>query len=176
MNHSTTALLVIDVQQGLFNKTVRIYHAEALLENINALSNRAHQDGAPVIYIQHSNPKALAYGSPDWQLHPRLQPLEIDCIVHKQHGNAFEATELDGLLRPAGITRLVVTGLVTHGCVRLTCLGALELGYQVVLVADGHSSYSKQAAELIEEWNHKLSVEGVELIPAAEVGFSPVLS
>jgi nicotinamidase-related amidase len=65
----------------------------------------------------------------------------------------------------------VVTGLVTHGCVKSSCVGAQELGCKVVLVADGHSSYSKHAARLIEEWNEKLSHGIAELQSAQEVKF-----
>jgi nicotinamidase-related amidase len=62
--------------------------------------------------------------------------------------------------------------LVTHGCVKSSCQGAHELGYRVVLVADGHSSYSKDAARLIEEWNQTLSQATVELRLASQVEFS----
>jgi len=64
---------------------------------------------------------------------------------------------------------VVVSGLVTHGCVRATCQGALALGYAVALVADGHSSYSKDAARLIEAWNCTLAEAGAVVLPAAEV-------
>lgn len=74
-------------------------------------------------------------------------------------------------LNSRNIDTLVVMGLVTHGCVRATCTGAKNLGYRVILVKDGHSSYSKQAAQLIEEWNQKLSNDNVELKLAAEIGF-----
>ena len=172
MNQSNIALLVIDVQQGLFNKTTPIYKAEELLDNISALIDRAHQDGVPVFYIQHSEQRTLVKGSQDWQMHSRLQPITIDNIVHKQHSNAFEETSLDKVLQSKNITSLVVTGLVTHGCVRATCIGARELGYRVVLVKDGHSNYSKQASQIIDKWNQKLSEEQVELKSTSEIEFS----
>lgn len=165
------ALLVIDVQQGLFIKSSPIYKAEELLRNINLLIGRAHQAGAPVFYVQHSDARTLREGSPDWQLHPQLQPLATDAIVHKQHGNAFEETGLDQALKSRNVTGVVITGLVTHGCVRATCMGALQLGYRVILARDGHSSYSKQADKLIEEWNQKLSARQVELKSTSEVEF-----
>lgn len=165
------ALLVIDVQQGLFEKSTPIYKAEELLQKINALVGRAHQSGVPVFYIQHSDQKTLVKGSPNWQLHPRLQPQANDYLIHKQHGNAFEDTNLDEVLRSMNRNHLVISGLVTHGCVRATCRGAQELDYQVILVEDGHSNYSKQAPHLIEEWNQKLSAENIELLPAQEVEF-----
>ena len=67
---------------------------------------------------------------------------------------------------------MIVTGLVTHGCVKATCEGALALGYAVVLAADGHSSYSKDAARHVEEWNRKLGEAGARVVPAAEIGLA----
>lgn len=161
------ALLVIDVQQGLFRKSTPIYRAEPLLNTIATLIDRAHAAGALVVYIQHASAKVLPFGSADWQLHPRLHPGEGDLVVHKHHGNAFEDTSLHAELAGRGVGRVVVTGLVTHGCVKATCLGGLELGYEVVLAEDGHSSYSKDAARLIEEWNRKLGAAGAQVVPAS---------
>ena len=59
----------------------------------------------------------------------------------------------------------------THGCVKATCLGALDLGYQVSLVKDGHSNYSKDGPDLIEKWNQKLSDNGVVVKFAEEKKF-----
>jgi nicotinamidase-related amidase len=166
------ALLVIDVQRGLFRKSTPLYQAQELLQNISLLVERAHEAGAPVVYVQHSAAKQLVKGSPDWELHPDLQPLRSDSIVHKEHGNAFDATPLHEILQARGVKSVVICGLVTHGCVRATCLGALELGYQVTLARDAHSSYSKDAACLIEEWNQKLNELKVELKLTDEIEFS----
>jgi nicotinamidase-related amidase len=162
-------LLVIDVQQGLFRKSTPIYRAEPLLNTIETLIERAHDAGLLVVYIQHASDKVLPFGSDDWQLHPRLHPGESDLIVRKQHGDAFEDMPLHAILSARGVGRVIVTGLVTHGCVKASCLGALELGYAVVLAADGHSSYSKDAARLVEEWNRKLGEAGAQVVPAAQI-------
>jgi nicotinamidase-related amidase len=171
VTYNNTALLVIDVQQGLFRKTMPIHKAEQLLKNINTLVDRAHRTGTPVFYIQHSGQKILTQGSDDWRLHPQLHPLDTDCIIHKHHGNAFDQTPLKEELSSRNVDRLVVTGLVTHGCVRATCMGAKKLGYKVVLVGDGHSNYHKHAAQLIEEWNQKLGAGTVELQSTREIDF-----
>ncbi len=92
--------------------------------------------------------------------------------MKKQKSNAFEGTSLDGQLRSLGITHLVITGMVTHGCVKNTCLGAVKSGYRVVLAGDAHSSFSKDAAKLINEWNHKLSHQGVTVLPSSEIFFN----
>jgi nicotinamidase-related amidase len=170
-NNNKMALLVIDVQQGLFHKSHPIYKAEELLGNIITLVERAHQAGAPVFYIQHCDQKDLAPGTEGWKLHLRLQPQPEDILLSKQKSNSFEGTNLDEILKSKGMESLVITGLVTHGCVKNGCLGAKQLGYRVTLARDAHSSYNAKAAELIEEWNRKLSLEGVELKPTSGITF-----
>ena len=164
------ALLAIDVQQGLFRKST--YKPEDLLHNINTLIDHARRGGVPVFFVQHSGAKTLVKGSPEWQLHPELHRLDTDPVIHKQHGNAFENTGLDAAFKSAGITGVVATGLVTHGCVKATCTGALDLGYRVILARDGHSNFSKNPAQVIEEWNDKLAALGVELQPASQIEFA----
>jgi nicotinamidase-related amidase len=158
-----SALLVIDVQQGLFAKSTPIYQAERLLTNIESLIQGAHHAGAPVFFVQHCSDKVLPEGSAEWQLHRRLRPQSTDHSILKHHGSAFEDTNLALELRALNVGCVVVAGLVTHGCVKATCLDGLRLGYHVILARDGHSSYSKDADKMIEQWNQKLQEAGVEL-------------
>jgi nicotinamidase-related amidase len=169
---SSTALLVIDVQQGMFCKSTPVYQAGEMLSNINLLIDRAHQRGVKVFFIQHCDERALVKGTPDWQLHPGPHRQDGDASVFKLKSNSFEKTSLDEQLRSSAVTHLVIAGMVTHGCVKNTCLGALPLGYQVTLAADAHSSYSKGASALVEEWNRKLSEQGVCVLPAGEIVFN----
>jgi nicotinamidase-related amidase len=169
---NNTALVIIDVQMGLFEKTTPVYNADSLIDNLCMLIDRAHTANIPVFFLEHSNEKIkMGEGSAAWRLHPRLQPVETDRKLPKHHSSAFEETTLEEELKTRGIQRLVVTGLVTHGCVQATCQDAHRRGFQVILVKDGHSSYSKQAKELIEEWNEKLSQGIVELKEAREIDF-----
>lgn len=167
-----TALLIIDVQQGLFARPTPVYQADQLLGNITLLIDKARRAGVAVIYCQHANKGTLKRGSAAWQLHDALQPLTTETVFHKTYGNAFEETNLQATLAAKGITTLIVTGLVTHGCVKATCLGAVAEGYGVVLVADGHSSYNKNAADLIAAWNEKLGKQGIELRRADQIEFA----
>jgi len=167
-----TALLVIDVQRGLFERATPIYHPEEVLANINILVGRAHQAGVPVIYVQHANENTLVRDSNRWQLHPAIQPLEEERILHKRHPNAFEETPLDQELRARGVQQLIITGMLTHGCVRATYIGAHQLGYEVVLVEDSHSNFSQRALWLIRYWNRTLhESEIVTLKATREIQF-----
>ncbi len=181
LDPNSTALLVVDVQQALFERPTPIHRADELLDTLSDLVERAHAAGALVVYIRHGN-KLLQPGSSGWQLHPRLQPageptgepVGDDLVIDKTHGDAFQDTSLDAKLKARSITNVVVTGLVTHGCVRATCLGGSNRGYDVVLVADGHSSYHRQAARLIKEWNETLAASLAFVLPAAEIDFAPI--
>ena len=170
MNVANAALLVIDMQRTLFEKSTPIYRADDLLDTILGLVDRAHEAGAPVVYIQHSS-KMMERGTDAWRLHPRLQPADGDLLVEKTHGDAFEDTDLADVLTARSVATLIVTGLVTHGCVRATCLGGTSRGYDMILVADGHSNYNRKAARLVEEWNETLGSRITAVIPASDVHF-----
>jgi len=166
-----TALLVIDVQRALFSRPVPIYKAENLIHNINSLIEIWQHSSGLIVYIQHSNNKMLIKNSTGWQFHPDLNVKETDTVIYKVHGNAFKGTNLYEVLNSSGIENIVITGLVTQGCVRATSIGGNELGFRVILVEDGHSNYSKDAHEIIEKWNLELGKENVELFSADEIGF-----
>ena len=166
------ALLVIDVQNELFHKGTPIYRAEEVIASVNDLIDRAHAAGVPVVEVQHSADRNLVYGSHGWEIHPAVHRDAGDLPLHKRHGNAFEDTQLQATLEERGVHELVVCGLVTHGCVRATCLGARNLGYHVTLAGDAHSSYSADAAGLIKEWNAKLAQAGVEVKSTSDIAFA----
>jgi nicotinamidase-related amidase len=167
-----SALLIIDVQREMFEKSTPVFQADQMLANILTLVDRAHQAQAPVIYIQHNAKNSLVKGTAGWQLHPALNPQPKDGQVLKEHGNAFEKTSLSELLAAANVGRVVAAGMVTHGCVKSTCLGALELGYQVTLAGDAHSSYNADAAAMIAKWNRQLAEQGIEVKDSSEINFS----
>jgi nicotinamidase-related amidase len=58
LDPSVTALLVIDVQQGICSRSTPVQNEQESLININALIERFSQSGAPVYLFQHSNHKS----------------------------------------------------------------------------------------------------------------------
>lgn len=168
---STTALFVIDVQKGMFNKKVPAYRTREVLGNINTLIEKAHVAGAPVFVIQHAGEKIFVEGSEDWQLYPDLRFAADDILLAKHKPDAFVDTPLGAHLKSRGITRVVTAGYVTHGCVKATSLGAKSRGYQVTLAHDAHSSYNEDAAELIDKVGALLAEAGVELKMTKDIEF-----
>ena len=166
-----SALLIIDVQNGLFERKIPIFKEESFLHNINQLEEQARSGQVPIIYVRHENISFLVKGTRGWELHFQLHPSIDDTFIGKTHSNAFEKTDLPKKLKEKNIKRLVIAGLVTHGCVQKTCLWAKELGYEVILVEDGHSNFQDQAEEVIKYWNQKLAHERIKIIPTEKIKF-----
>lgn len=167
-----TALLIIDVQRALFTRPTPVYEDRRMLEIINGLVDLAHLYNFLAIYIQHSNQSILKEGTDGFMLHPALKPQSEDLSVLKKHGNAFKDTTLQSILESRGLENLIVTGLVTQGCVRATSLGGVDLGYQMFLVKGGHSNYNKDAPKIIEAHEEDLKNAGVMLVNVDELAFS----
>jgi nicotinamidase-related amidase len=69
-----------------------------------------------------------------------LLPGEGEVVLTKQRPSAFAGTQLDLLLRSNRIETVVLTGIVTEGCIEWTAREAHSLDYYVVVVADGVAS------------------------------------
>jgi nicotinamidase-related amidase len=167
-----TALLIIDVQRALFTRPTPVFEDKRMLRIINGLVERAHLYNLPVIYIQHSNQSILKEGTDGWKLHPGLKPIAGDLSVQKKHGNAFQDTTLQSIMESRGLENLIITGMVTQGCIRATSLGGLELGYKVFLVMGGHSNYSQDASKVIEKHEADLEEAGVHLVNSDQLAIS----
>jgi nicotinamidase-related amidase len=171
-----SALMIVDVQQGMFSLPSPPHRGEEVVRRIAGLLDRARAEGVPVVHIQHdSGPgDVLAKGSPGWPHHPMVAPRAGEMVVEKRHSSAFHDTDLHRRLSEAGIDRLVVAGMQTEMCVDSACRGAVALDYRVVLVADAHTTYDTPVlgADLIIAHHNRLLGDGfVELVEAEQVRF-----
>lgn len=140
-HRTATALLVVDVQQGV---VAQAHDRDGVIDRIGGLVARARSAGAPVVWVQHSD-EGLERGSGPWQLVDELAQLPSESVVHKQYGDSFEGTDLEDVLAAAGASALVVAGAQTDACVRSTIHGAFTRGYDVTLVADAHTTSDHSA-------------------------------
>jgi nicotinamidase-related amidase len=93
--------------------------------------------------IQHeSQGGPLDFGTDGWRLADGLEVQATDILLRKKATDSFHQTELQALLRDRGVKDLIICGLQSEFCVDTTTRRALALGYPVVLVADGHSTFS----------------------------------
>jgi nicotinamidase-related amidase len=130
------ALLVIDMQEAVIEEA---YMREAVVANVRYLIERARREGAPVVWVQHHDAD-IVRGSPCWRIAPELEPGEVERVVEKSYGDAFEDTALESVLSELGVGRLFIVGAETDACIRSTLHGAFVRGYDALLVSDAHTT------------------------------------
>ena len=110
-----TALMIVDVQQGMFTLRRPLHRAEEIVQRIASLLGRARSASAPVVHIQHAGGPGhvLAKGAAGFPEHQLVAPRPGELVVEKRHSSAFHGTELHQRLQQAGIVRLVVAGIQT---------------------------------------------------------------
>jgi ureidoacrylate peracid hydrolase len=74
-------------------------------------------------------------------------PRESEDLVRKFRPSAFHATDLNAILRTAGVESVVVAGVITQGCVLATLLDASFHDYYTVLAEDCVQSYDQAQHE-----------------------------
>ncbi len=149
-NRPRTALLVIDVQNGVVGNA---YQRDHVISRIQSLVDKARAEDVPVLWVQHSDDDELRKGSESWEYVPELKRLDTEPLVHKTYPDSFEATDLEERLAERGAGRLVVTGAQTEECIRSTLHGALVRGYDATLVSDAHTT------EDMREWGFPVTPE-----------------
>ncbi|HUE62780.1 MAG TPA: cysteine hydrolase family protein [Rhizomicrobium sp.] len=138
----TAALLIIDMQKGLFMEPGRKHDEEGTVARLNALAVKARAAGAAVIFVQHEGPKGSGFHPSEdtCELLAELDRQPDDRTVKKSTCDAFLETNLYSLCHEQGIAHLVIGGCATDYCVDTTVRRALGLGYQVTVVSDGHTT------------------------------------
>lgn len=131
-----TALLVVDVQNGVMAGSIR---SESVIANVAALVEKARSRSVPVVWVQHIS-EELPLGSEQWKIVPELVPDEKEALVGKRYGDSFEDTDLEKVLAGLGAGSLVVAGAMSDACIRCTLHGALARGYDALLVSDAHTT------------------------------------
>jgi nicotinamidase-related amidase len=151
-----SALLIIDVQNDMFNEENPIYNGDKLLDNINYLITKARSSSTPIYYIQHNEPagQPLEYGTKGWEINPQITPNDEDIRVQKKTPDSFFNTNLEEELRKQEIGHLVLTGIQSDLCVDTTCRRAFSLGYDVTLVSDTHSTWNSSELDASQIINH----------------------
>lgn len=141
--------------------------AVGLLQNMARVLASCRAAGMPVVIAPHhrASPddfagwdhptpyqlgahRAQVFAKDSWggEWHPDFAPQPGDLIATEHWGSSgFANTNLDTLLKQAGVTRLILIGLIANTCVESTAKYAAELGYHVTLVRDATAAPSEEA-------------------------------
>ena len=155
------ALLLIDIQKGLTDRA--LYKKETFIETVNMAIARVREKDDLIIFVQHEN-KQLTAETESWEIDDNLNREDADAIFSKQKGDAFSNKDLVAYLKKNEVTDIIVGGLVTHGCIKHTCLGGIKAGFDISLLQEGHSNWARDAKDKIGATEAALKETGVRII------------
>ena len=162
---AATGLVVVDVQNDFADPagSLAVAGGEAVVPVVNAAVASARSAGSVVVYTADWHPPHTPHfasaggiwpvhcvgGTWGAEFHPRLT---VDGPVVRKGSNGEDGysgftmrdplsgetmpTELEGVLRAAGVERVVVCGLATDYCVKATALDAARLGFGPTVLVD----------------------------------------
>lgn len=170
------ALVIIDVQKGMFDPNYPPYDGEAVVDRIAGLIAQARQAGVPIFFVQHHGEGEHPFqpGKPGYPFHDKLAPQPDDDVTVKRKSSAFHGTDFDAKLKHAGVDHLIVTGMQSEYCVTSAIRGAYERGYGITLVSDAHSTGDTKVArgeDIVAIINDTTRGSFGEAVPAAEIDF-----
>ncbi len=160
-----TALIVYDMQNDLikakeeepFSGVTKMVESKRVITNTAKVIAAARKVGMPVMFICHVHREdntdlvptivdeqglppsligRLVEGTTGAEVVDELKPAPGDYIIHKRRSNAFYNTDLELMLRSRGIETVIITGVVTNGCVGNTVRGARERDLHVIVLSD----------------------------------------
>ena len=148
MPDSHTALLVMDVQEGIVER----FGDGSLLDQVARAISAARAADVTVIYVKvdfrpgfpevSSRNRAFSqvvesgFLGEKARVHPAVAPQPGDIEVTKRRVSAFTGSDLEVVLRSREVTTLVLTGIATSGVVLSTLREAADKDYELVVLSD----------------------------------------
>jgi nicotinamidase-related amidase len=152
------ALIVID----MLNDFLRSWSAtskQKLVRSTNALVDLMRDRGRPVIWVRQEFRPDLRDAFPEMrmkgiritiqdtegsQIIPELTVDRSDIVIVKKRYSAFYGTGLDETLARLKPDSLIVAGINTHACIRMTAIDAYQRDWSVILAGDCVDSYDRE--------------------------------
>jgi nicotinamidase-related amidase len=147
------ALVIIDIQ----NDTPKNY--KEVIDNINSAIDWAVNNNIHVVYIRHEN---LSAGSKNFKPDSFGSELATDLkiasknVFTKYKGNALTSEEFADFISKNEISEYYIVGGDATICVKSTCFNLRKANYEVSVLSDGITSWSKkQIPEMIQYYESK---------------------
>ena len=132
---------------------------ERLVQSTNKLISLMRGHGYPVIWVRQEfepdlrdaflemkvkrNPVTIR-GTPGCQFVPELHVAPTEIVIVKKRYSAFFGTDLDEILANLRPDAIILAGINTHACVRMTAIDAYQRDWSVVLASECVGSYDEE--------------------------------
>lgn len=156
------ALIVVDMLND-FLQAWAPAAKQRLVRSTNALVAIVRDCHRPVIWVrQEFQPdlrdafpemrakgiRITIQGTPGCQIASELAVAPSDTVIVKKRYSAFYGTALDQLLAGFEPDGLILAGLNTHACIRVTAIDAYQRDWEVIVAADCVDSYDQEHHEI----------------------------
>jgi len=150
---------LVKAEEEPFNRVTKMVKAKGVISNIAKVIAAARQAAMPIIFTNHIHRKdgadvvptitdlmlqglapppreAMVEGTPGANTVGELKPDPGDHVIWKRKSNAFYNSDLELMLRSRAIDTVILTGVVTNGCIANTTRGARERDLHVIILSD----------------------------------------
>ena len=154
-----TALVTIDLQNGIVPRQWAPYTGEHVVGNCSQLAQEMRNRGGMVVYVHvllndmlslpadqpGRAPGAAPPGPEASQFVPEAGVDAADVVIAKRQWGAFYGTNLEQQLRRRGIKTIILGGIATNMGVESTARAAFDRGFELVFVEDAMTTCSAEA-------------------------------
>ncbi len=172
LNPKTTALIVVDLQNGFMMDGVAFslcHTAAEIVPNVNRIAQAVRRTGGRVFWIQNTHDdscmqtwahmhemtlpekdaersEAMREGSLGHQLWAELDVQPEDERVLKTHYSAFiqGSSDLQERLRAQGYNTVIIVGTVTNVCCESSARDAMMLNFRTIMVSDANAAHTDE--------------------------------
>jgi len=141
------ALILIDLQNAIDHPSWGQRNNVGAERNIALLLGAWRDTNRPVYHIRHDSSQPNSHyrpGQPGNNFKPEAQPIPGEIVIAKKTNSAFIGTDLEGILRSANRSLLVVAGVITNNSVEATVRMAGNLGFDTLLVEDATYTFGRR--------------------------------
>jgi nicotinamidase-related amidase len=146
-----------------FFKSWEVARREKMVDAINKLVSIFRRSDAPVVWVrqefepdlQDAFPEMRAKGilitirgTAGCRILADLVAAPFDPVIIKKRYSAFFGTNLDEILSQLQPDSIVLAGINTHACVRMTAIDAYQRDWPVILASDCIDSYDRAHHEV----------------------------
>ena len=143
-------ILIIDVQKEMFMfDGAEPYKGTEMLINIKSILNKGRANNIPVFFVQHTMTEGELFreGTIGWQVHQDIAPMQGEKCIKKYNCDSFQDTGLHEILQSIDAKELIIAGMQTEYCMDTAFRRSFSLGYESILVSDGHSTFDNEVLD-----------------------------
>ena len=160
-------------EKGVFSDVSKLVESNRVIEKIAKVLKAAREAEIPIIHLRIVREKdgsdivetvsdlileglalpakqlleGVFEGAPGAEFVEELKPASGEHVIVKRKSSGFYNTGLESLLLDRGIDTLIITGIVTMGCVENTVRSARDRDFHVIVLRDCCADRSKEEHE-----------------------------